>query len=770
MTSKHLFFKSMREDLRHRTWMLALSLLGNFLATLVVFLLATDHYEVQRMIEESQKISWIGGILRFFSETVIVSGGCIALVGALIVGLWGFRFLHSKKMVDTYHSMPIKRNTQFWVTYLNGFLIWFIPYLICMLVTVIMGIIKLIDLQAVDMIPTLLKNAGTSTMLLLLGFLLVYHVVLVAVMLSGNILNTLVITAVLGVAGICIYGLTNVFFEYYMDTFYGTGAGIELALYCSPIASAIGVLSISGISEDILIAVRFYNINFAIMLVLGAVAWKLYCNRASELAEQGTKHKTIARILQLGTSIVGGMGGFLVFELITGRNAVVWGIFGCILVSVMAFGIMDIIFHMDFKAFFANKFWMLGCTVGAILLCLCIKLDWIGYDTYLPKQEKIASFAMYTYNYSACDNGEQMLDRMKIQDREAIYAFLERMTEKEDDGAGTEETGKGVTITELVGEPESSSSYYYSYYYDEYNGSSEFINVKVTLKNGRSYYRQYQVGKEDADVFLPLLLSPEYVQAAYLFEEETEDGIHRIDIRNEDYTYVHEERDAELIRDLMEAYRKDVEKNPAGIIQGEGRLLAQIRCHEERYYHRYVIDVYEGMEHTVAALKKHGYADAVTPINPADVEMITLDAGEDYITYEYGGAIEPDYELMARERFGVWDDESRERVKKQEEKIEEYWDAQTEKTYSYKDTIAEAPSGIKLDITDPAEIAELLELIHYEDVYENGMFKRRLCRGIQIQLNQDNKDEIRTGFIEYGKLPEKYIKRFAQVEPVPAEE
>ena len=35
MTSKHLFFKAMKEDIRHKLWMVALSVLGNFLVLTV---------------------------------------------------------------------------------------------------------------------------------------------------------------------------------------------------------------------------------------------------------------------------------------------------------------------------------------------------------------------------------------------------------------------------------------------------------------------------------------------------------------------------------------------------------------------------------------------------------------------------------------------------------------------------------------------------------------------------------------------------------------
>ena len=39
MTSKRFFFKVLREDMRHKTWMLALSALSSFLMIMVVWLI-----------------------------------------------------------------------------------------------------------------------------------------------------------------------------------------------------------------------------------------------------------------------------------------------------------------------------------------------------------------------------------------------------------------------------------------------------------------------------------------------------------------------------------------------------------------------------------------------------------------------------------------------------------------------------------------------------------------------------------------------------------
>ncbi len=62
MTSKRFFFKVLREDMRHKTWMLALSALSSFLMIMVVWLIWWSN---QRGIAETVE----NGLSRFEADS-----------------------------------------------------------------------------------------------------------------------------------------------------------------------------------------------------------------------------------------------------------------------------------------------------------------------------------------------------------------------------------------------------------------------------------------------------------------------------------------------------------------------------------------------------------------------------------------------------------------------------------------------------------------------------------------------------------------------------
>lgn len=238
MTSKHLFFKAMKEDLRHKIWMIALSMLGSFL-TLPVALLIWRSSEVTRydgslsLLARQQRSQWI---YSFFAVYLPLSGGIIAILGALIVGLFGFRYVFHRNMVDTYHSLPVKRSTLYGACYVNGILIWLLPLLICLLPTLLLGCSILGQLGTTQMLGDMLKEVVVNLLVLLILYLVVYHLVLTAVMLSGNTLNTLACMLFLGFGAIAFYGLGFAYFEGYMDTF-ASMMDWDGVIYVSPFVS-----------------------------------------------------------------------------------------------------------------------------------------------------------------------------------------------------------------------------------------------------------------------------------------------------------------------------------------------------------------------------------------------------------------------------------------------------------------------------------------------------------------------------------------------------
>lgn len=771
MTSKHCFFKMMREDFRHKIWMLALSVLGNMLAIPVVYLIGTGHWagmdsmgSVRYLVRQTNEIG------EFFLEIVMISGGFVAIAGALIVGLAGFRYVFHRNMVDTWHSLPVKRSTYFWINWLNGFLIWFMPFLVSFGFTLLLGLGRLSAIRGrlaglmmneeESLIASqcvtggwLTANALVSLLALIVVFLLVYHLVLLAVMLCGNVLNTMVTAATLGVGAISVDLLFSGFCTTYFDTFVDfSNRSYNGVAYASPLISSILLLyrrvACFEVGEEII----FWGsciLNLVIALALGALSFLAYLKRLSELAEQGLKMKPIRFLLQIMVSLASAMGGWLLFYAIGDSARLAWGIFGAVLAGGVSFGVMDIIFHMEFKAFFAHKV-LMGLTVAAgIFTGLLFYFDWPGYDTYLPDREDIAEIAVYSnlrsnsnnYVYAVQDAAHP-LNRVHIRDNAAAYTFLEAAV-----GA------------------ESEQDYFYS-------DSSEAIYTKVTLNSGRTYYRLYRVYRSSSEPAGALLCSPEYLNINFRIEQEEKQNytairLSRSGLNQELQTDTQE--GTQLLEAVCEAYNQDLEENPEAFIYGDGRLFCTIRLEDRNYNSRRVLEVFEGMEHTREALRQQGFEQYAEPVALEDVEEIQLQLGYRYL--EEGDTWDP--VAIARDVYGVWPETESTGISGEEaENADIYDQAYPAVDFGVYDqpysTERGAPYGeyVGLSITDEDEIRELLELISYSDgrSYTGGAFRTGIVDQIALVLLGEEDEEILSVYIPFGVLPEKYILRFGTLQ------
>lgn len=743
MTSKHLFFKAMREDLRHKMWMIALSCLCSFLFFPVAWLMG---WSDSGSIGTASR--WT---LRFFRDYLSGAGGFMAIAGALVVGLSGFRYVFHKNMIDTYHSMPIKRRTLFGVCYLNGILIWFVPFVLSLLLTLLMaGGVILRGVES-NVLATVLESVVRCCLMLLLLFLMVYHLVLVAVMLSGNILNTLVSLAILGVGVISIYGLYIAYCELYLSTFYEQSNIDSWFVFMSPLVSVFflllewrdNYLSLAGLEGFVLE-------NTIVMIFLGIAAFWLYEKRASEHAEQGIKNKPVSSLMRLVVSVAAGQGGWLIFATITGYggyNALGWGIFGSVLFGVLSFGIMNMIFYMDFKAFFAHKLQM-GVAVAAVLLfSFAIYGDWMDFDHYLPKREEVAELALSANNYKSYSFDGDTLSIMHIQDTDAIYAFLERMA-----GRGIGRLQANMTDWE----------------YDNRRNNGENIMVRVTLQDGKSYYRYYYMLEEDRDVMWPLLTNEAYLEASYLIPKEGLIGCDHVYIQRCNQ-YLQTQIPLEDVKTLIDAYNQDVLEGPEAILTGNGKLLVSFSLGMDYYWQDlevpirryYTLDIYDTMEHSKETLNRMDYGDLTVDFQAEDIEEIVLryanmnrdstvsgrpvnsvEEAMDVIRDYFG--LEPLHSASVSEESGVV-------VQQTVNTITVLNEDGSNSEYSGSMGLLEAP------ITEQAEIEELIPLLSYATAhYYSGVFQ---SGSLQVRVT-DKEGNTYNCYLHMGSLPEKYINKF----------
>lgn len=739
MTSKRLFFRAMREDLRHKIWMAALSVLGCFLILPVAWLLCESNIPVF-LVNQDDGLVWttphITGIIDFFAEYLSIMGAVLTIAGALITGLFGFRYVFHKNMVDTYHSLPIKRRTLFGACYVNGLLIWFFPFFLSLLLTLFKASALLHKLGGGYLMAVLWKEAFLTFMILAVVYLLVYNLVLTAVMLSGNMLNTLVNMLILGLGIISIYSIGYSFFRWYMDFFYDP-QDLGAIVYTSPLFSApylvyCRVELAYGWGEWRELLGRA-SINLLLAAALGVCSWLLYRRRASELAEQGTKNRPAVLLMKLVVSVGAGMCGWQFFSsAFSDSKATGWGIFGVIFATVLVFGVLDIIFHMEFKAFFSHKLQMALTVFFTLLVCFAFRWDWMGYDGYLPQKEQIEEIAVYDQSlvnrYMTSESEWYPLENMSIRDADVIYDYLEHMTSGED----IVRTGR--------------------------DRRTERVVTKVTLKGGRTYYRSYLVHASDREVIWPLLASEEYVKYAYGVSDEMMQNIVRIYMARGYGRLQMDNFNAEAFAPIARAYNQDILEDPECALVGSGRLLTRIDCttlDSDGLSKSFRMSVYETMERTIEALRQAGLGEWVAVEETSNIREIRLSVNQYYQPTSAEGMIN-----LARKTYGVYTEENPDvpEAAAEDVKVSEGEMIQSESAQNM--SVRSEDWEYALMITDRTEVEELLSWMSYaEPYYVSSVFS-----GSYVEISYFDMDgNEETGYIPMGVLPEKYILRFGEL-------
>ena len=723
MTSRVSFYKVMIQDLRHRIWMIALSCLGSFLAMPVFYLLISRDWmdRIEYMKMEINYSLWdireyrVDCMKLFYQNYLPITAGIVLGVGAIIVGIFGFRHVFSKKMVDQYHSIPIKRRDLFMTNYLNGFLIWFVPMLIGGVSCAVLS--GFFVGNFVDWMVFVIKPLGLTIVNLVLAFLLIYHVAIVAVMMSGNILNTLVNGTIINFVIILLYCMVEVFSNIYFSTYYSFFEESVLnVLWTSPICSAVLQLYMYAMDEMLVFPVIM---NVLMILVMFAAGYLLYLRRPSELAEQGMKIKTTQVVFKAGTTILAGMAGWAIFYLLTENFA--WQIFGTVLASVLCYGILDIIFCMDFKAFFAHKLQLCGTVIVSVLVGCLFFFDWIGYDAYMPEKEDIAEMGIYVQGFGITNTNQaygeiftikNRVDRMSYKDKDVTYALLNELS------------GRDSQFP--------------------HNGSSRMAYVRVEEKNGKTYYRQYRVWESDEELILPVLRDESYIRTNVMFPQVFIDDV---TIDAESYGMVEMEsfnnqwytEDEKFIKELFTAYNADVLENPDIYIYQNEEILFYFYYRGGSEYVYIRPDFYESMEQVKNVLRNYGYEDILSAYVTIDeIESISMDAHVD-----------------------KYNDQTLEMVFGLEDENEQASAELTTTAVSYKEQVtAEYYEGYfySAKITERQDMEALLEVISFNAPNYTTMFRKDYCNA-EVRINLKNGKTYHV-HIKKGRLPERFLDYF----------
>ncbi len=617
MTSKRLFADICNENMKRRLWPLALSVTGNFFAQIVfAFLVISvyeDRLESKLAILEDVQIQYYQVAAGATSIPVMIILFGLALVNAL----QGFNYLFDGKMSDLYGAIPVRREKLFDGVCFNGILIFIIPYLICNMFTVILGVTK--GYVTVNQIPFYMIGAIT----VIIMYCMVYMTCVLAAIMTGHVVVAVLASGVFMFAGPLFYECIKLYeTEFFMS--YSENPNV-LRGFLSPFSICVEIVSCILAKERIWYPKTTYPYVIA-SIVLSAILFiisrLLIVRRPSESAGKAIAFNVTKPVIKIVLSVSTTLFAGLLFYSMSGSKmgGMVFGIFSGI---ILTHAVIETIFAFDFKESFKHFGSLLISLLITVFIVVAFIFDLFHYDVYLPRPDRVESAAVSTsaiygnvisqdmYDENMVGTiSEHQLEIMKLTDIESVDALATKGAEYAEQ--------KRLERIFCASEDD--------YFQDgETDGKYVSLTFKWNLKNGRSVSRSYYVDFADDTVreyYGKLFDSDEYKKGTFGILTATPDQFDELywtDLSGEHYLTLTNDQKVNLIAALS----KDI------MNQSFNDLCTEDACNEfslfsnnKKYYYdktAYNFFLFPSYTNTIAYLEKEGI--------PTDWKIIDDNAG-----------------------------------------------------------------------------------------------------------------------------------------------
>lgn len=623
MTSKSSFLVSMKENNKRRLWVWVISILAFVLVfpvytalvvknTMITAEWITESYgpELARQIIHERLVFSMANTLGC-SSLILVLTTIIAVVSAV----QGFSYLYSRKKIDFYMGMPVKRKKRFLNIWLNGILLYVIPYLLGLLISILIAAGN----GGVD--REVLYAAVTAFGIHICFYLCVYHMAILAVMLTGNIVITGFAMLVFwlyefGVRYV-LYSYKYLFFRYFSP--YGNDV--------SPVLSPFGMMDnfVNSLDNRLFIAAKL----FFFALVLLVISYICYMKRPAEAAGKAMTFeftKPVVKILLVVPASL--LAGLLIAETVnynplTSGGGIGYVIFAIALVVVLGSAIIQVIYEFDIKGALHKKSHIVISGILAALIFMAFRYDFTGYDSYIPKQKDIESIAFVPDYYE-----DTMYGNVRFE-RDGSYMTLQEYADK------YMHLGNVPEVCELAQISQNSYNEFLKRvdregYNDDQPEYWSYATIIYHLKNGHSVSRMVKVNVNDertTELLDRIIGSEEFKKGYMIGASESLDalladtnGKRKITATYGNNVYTQKMSTADA-RSFLEIYRKDLaladfskikESTPIGLfslsieeeIAGSGYM---------RLYARSTrgwdvgVNIYPFYEESIAWLTENGY-------------------------------------------------------------------------------------------------------------------------------------------------------------------
>lgn len=565
MTSKSLYSKLIREDLKRRLWAAALISLGCFFFFPVAAAFMAG--EIQDYVTYKKGLeAYAGHMMQWLSFGNGFMAFCI-LAASLICGLSSFSYLNSRNKVDFYHSIPVRREKLYVVNFLNGILILAVPYMVCALAAAVIAVSN--DVDGAKLWPVVFDGIGLN----LIYFVLNYTVVVIASMLTGHLVIALLGSGVFAflvpiITGI-LSGYYNCFFVTYVDH---DEMLLNRLLHVSPVTEYIIRIGSYYENEPV------WGAALAALLaacVLAAAGCFLYRKRPSEAAGKAMAFGVSRVIIRIPIVITSALGlGIFFWEM---RRSLSWAVFGLVCGAVISHCVIEIIYHFDFKKLFAHKLQLLGCILVSMAVLFVFRFDLTGYDRYLPSAGDVKEAAIVMtplHNWTSYGNVVEQENGSYGWKWKNQYDYVYEHMHYEDvdnlmylAAAGAEQTDKLRKIwlepmqrhADEEEEDVLQEQEVLDFDTPEPNLQMQYT-IRYTLSSGRHVYRVYQaVPLKDIQPQVEKMYQNEsYLKGVYPLMNETVEDVGTIRYKEKNESVALRQMTAAEKKELLDTYRSEL--------------------------------------------------------------------------------------------------------------------------------------------------------------------------------------------------------------------
>lgn len=359
--------------------------------TLVFVLTAGETRTTNIFISESHSEITLSEKMQAFQAISSPFIGLLTLIFSIIYTVQIFSYMHNKRKVDFYGSLPISRARLFLAKCGAAYLFSIVPMLVFMGIIAIMSICTgtLLLPQVTQMYINFI--VGTLACISAYGFLSAC---------CGTTFNTVVMF----IAVCACYPLSMIFVRGYIDAFF-TGA------YTGDISKSFIMNALNPIS-----AYFGNNLIYWVIFSIACIAFGtlLIMKRRSERAQTSFAYYIPCHIIKVIVSFLAGMFlGTMFGSLNVLGNGVAGFVFGFILASAPAFLITHMLFYKGMKKLVRTLPIYGGLAILVIVGVTLINLDIFGYNGYVPKTEdvKSAGIILTEYYYSENNNFSSVMSK-----------------------------------------------------------------------------------------------------------------------------------------------------------------------------------------------------------------------------------------------------------------------------------------------------------------------------------------------------------------------